>query len=272
MGRLLALLHTTLGGRAVTHVLYAARLHLPAGAEDQADYGERLWAAARQAAEEQWAALQEQTAAEVEGSAAEVGSRSTAWPQCCAGSVGDARGTRSRNWNLRVNPVSAFSPRPALSPPTQAHTLPAPPNAPPLPPPPHTHHTLPAPPDPPSPSPPTLQAIALAEAPGHCASPEVSALLDAAAELAGSTGLAGPARAGVLVFNGAVSTNDGGGGWQGVTLGAVQAALQQVQEDVYMQRLADDSTDLHEGGWGCCCFWFLFLGGTKGAWAGGGCG
>jgi hypothetical protein len=57
----------------------------------------------------------------------------------------------------------------------------------------------------------------------------------------------------VLVLNGVVTGNDGGGGWQGVTVGVVQAQLQVVQEDVYMGRLGDSARDVQEGecrGWG----------------------
>lgn len=58
------------------------------------------------------------------------------------------------------------------------------------------------------------------------------------------------ARAGVLVLNGVVAANEGGG-WQGATMGAVQQQLQAVQEDVYMGRLTDGSRDLYEGApWG----------------------
>ena len=89
----------------------------------------------------------------------------------------------------------------------------------------------------------------MAERAGEAGSKEVAARLQAAAELAHSTGLAGPARSGVLVFNGVVSTNDGGSGWHGVTMGAVQSQLQQVQEDVYMQRLTDAAVDIYEGEW-----------------------
>lgn len=70
--------------------------------------------------------------------------------------------------------------------------------------------------------------------------------LEAAAELAVNSGLAGLARSGVLVLNGAVARNDGGAGWQGVTMQAVQPALQGVQEDVYMQRLTGRTGDILE--------------------------
>ncbi len=49
------------------------------------------------------------------------------------------------------------------------------------------------------------------------------------------------------MLNGVVSANEGGGSWQGVTMQALQPQLQAVQEDVYMQRLTERSTDLLEG-------------------------
>ncbi|KAI3430615.1 hypothetical protein D9Q98_005207 [Chlorella vulgaris] len=88
--------------------------------------------------------------------------------------------------------------------------------------------------------------IAAAEAAGPCPDPAAAAQLQAAAELAHSSGLAGAARSGVLVCNGVVSTNDGSGGWQGVTMGAVQGQMQAVQEDVYMGRLGGGTADLYE--------------------------
>ena len=51
----------------------------------------------------------------------------------------------------------------------------------------------------------------------------------------------------MLVLNGVVSANEGGGGWQGVTMQALQPQLQAVQEDVYMQRLNDSSAELLQG-------------------------
>lgn len=108
---------------------------------------------------------------------------------------------------------------------------------------------------PPSPPPHSwlpLQFIAAAEAAGPCPDPAAAAQLQAAAELAHSSGLAGAARSGVLVCNGVVSTNDGSGGWQGVTMGAVQGQMQAVQEDVYMGRLGGGTADLYEGGWVGC--------------------
>ncbi|KAL4857496.1 UDP-glucose:glycoprotein glucosyltransferase [Chlorella vulgaris] len=90
------------------------------------------------------------------------------------------------------------------------------------------------------------QFIAAAEAAGPCPDPAAAAQLQAAAELAHSSGLAGAARSGVLVCNGVVSANDGSGGWQGVTMGAVQGQMQAVQEDVYMGRLGGGTADLYE--------------------------
>lgn len=51
----------------------------------------------------------------------------------------------------------------------------------------------------------------------------------------------------MLVFNGVVLGNEGGG-WQGVTMEAVQQQLVVVQEDIYMQRLTDSARDPYEGG------------------------
>jgi hypothetical protein len=60
--------------------------------------------------------------------------------------------------------------------------------------------------------------------------------------------LAGQAKAGVLVFNGVVSTADSAsGGWQGATMNALQTQMQAVQEDVYMQRLKGSAPDMYEG-------------------------
>lgn len=131
------------------------------------------------------------------------------------------------------------------------------------------------------------EAVAAAASPdGKGVGRPALAFLDAAAELAQSSGLAGTgrqarrcfagawpapavhrapappapssplpppclhppasARAGVLVLNGIVTANEGGG-WQGATMQVVQGQLQQVQEDVYMGRLADASRDVYEG-------------------------
>ena len=62
---------------------------------------------------------------------------------------------------------------------------------------------------------------------------------------------AGAARSGVLVFNGVVTSNDGGG-WQSAAVSAMQMQLQVVQEDIYMGRLTDGVKDLHEGAALCC--------------------
>ncbi|EFN52002.1 hypothetical protein CHLNCDRAFT_59065 [Chlorella variabilis] len=162
MGRLLGAVHAAFGGRAAVHFLYAVRQAMPAQADGQADFDDRLWLEAVRAAEEQWAGW---------GELAEV----------------------------EEGPVATAA-----------------------------------------------EAVVMAERAGEAGSKEVAARLQAAAELAHSTGLAGPARSGVLVFNGVVSTNDGGSGWHGVTMGAVQSQLQQVQEDVYMQRLTDAAVDIYE--------------------------
>jgi hypothetical protein len=64
---------------------------------------------------------------------------------------------------------------------------------------------------------------------------------------------AGQAKAGVLVFNGVVSTADSAsGGWQGATMNALQTQMQAVQEDVYMQRLKGSAPDMYEG----ACPWY----------------
>ncbi|KAL4422940.1 hypothetical protein ABPG75_009137 [Micractinium tetrahymenae] len=94
------------------------------------------------------------------------------------------------------------------------------------------------------------QVLEQAAAPGDGAAASLGLpalkLLDAAAELAVNSGLAAMCKSGVLVLNGAVSANEGGGGWQGVTMQALHPQLQAVQEDVYMQRLSGRSADLLE--------------------------
>ena len=90
MGRLLGAVHAAFGGRAAVHFLYAVRQAMPAQADGQADFGDRLWLEAVRAAEEQWAGWGElaeveegpvATAAEVRGGGRQGPARLlAAWP------------------------------------------------------------------------------------------------------------------------------------------------------------------------------------------------
>lgn len=83
---------------------------------------------------------------------------------------------------------------------------------------------------------------------GRGLEPSALRFLRGATTLAGSTGLASMAGAGVLVFNGVVAPNDGG--WYPTLAAQLQAQLQGLQEDVYSGRLTDGARGIYEGATG----------------------